>query len=78
MAISPNFFNKRETESASSRHVVPLPTQGATYGAPSPTTAQPVASPVVVAANNASAAAPTGGSKLIVGPNISKRPVNPS
>jgi cytoskeletal protein CcmA (bactofilin family) len=70
MAISPNFFNKREPESASSRHVVPLPTQGATYGAPSPTTAQPVASPVVVAANNASAAAPTGGSKLIVGPNI--------
>lgn len=70
MAMSPNFFNKRETESATARHVVPLPTQGAAYGAPGSATAQPVASPAVVAANNASAAAPAGGSKLIVGPNI--------
>jgi cytoskeletal protein CcmA (bactofilin family) len=70
MAMSPNFFNKRETEPATARHVVPLPTQGATYGAPSSTATQPVASPVVAAANNASAAVPTGGSKLIVGPNI--------
>ncbi|MFZ2122764.1 MAG: polymer-forming cytoskeletal protein [Rhodoferax sp.] len=69
MAISPNFFNKRETESATARHVVPLPTQGAGYGAASTTPTQPVASPAVVAAN-ASAAGPTGGSKLIVGPNI--------
>ena len=69
MAISPNFFNKRETEPATARHVVPLPTQGTGYGAPSTTATQPVASPAVVAAN-ASAPAPAGGSKLIVGPNI--------
>jgi cytoskeletal protein CcmA (bactofilin family) len=69
MAISPNFFNKREPESASARHVVPLPTQGTAYGSPSTAATQPVASPTVVAANNG-AAAPVGGSKLIVGPNI--------
>lgn len=69
MAMSPNFFNKRETEPATARHVVPLPTQGAGYGAPSTTATQPVTSPAVVAAN-ASAPAPAGGSKLIVGPNI--------
>ncbi|MFZ3159076.1 MAG: polymer-forming cytoskeletal protein [Rhodoferax sp.] len=69
MAISPNFFNKRETESATARHVVPLPTQGTGYGAASTTPTQPVASPAVVAPN-AGAAGPTGGSKLIVGPNI--------
>ena len=71
MAISPNFFNKRETEPATPRHVVPLPTQGTGYGAPSTTATQPVTSPAVVAANaNVSASAPVGGSKLIVGPNI--------
>src|SRR5512133_4268595 len=73
MAISPNFFNKRETEPATARHVVPLPTQNAGYGAPSTPVTQPVAGPVVVAANansSAGVAAPTGGSKLIVGPNI--------
>lgn len=74
MAISPNFFNKRETESATPRHVVPLPAQSSGYGAPGTTTTQPVTSSAVVAANatatHASAAAPVGGSKLIVGPNI--------
>lgn len=71
MAMSPNFFNKRETEPATARHVIPLPTQGAGYGAPNTTATQPVTSPAVVAANaNASAPAPAGGSKLIVGPNI--------
>lgn len=69
MAMSPNFFNKRETEPATPRHVVPLPTQGTGYGAPSTTATQPVTSPAVVAAN-VSAPAPAGGSKLIVGPNI--------
>ncbi len=67
MAISPNFFNKRETEPATARHVVPLPTQGTTYGATGTPAIQPVASPAVAAA---SATAPAGGSKLIVGPNI--------
>jgi cytoskeletal protein CcmA (bactofilin family) len=71
MAISPNFFNKRETEPATARHVVPLSQQGAAYGAPNTAATQPVASPAVVAANvSAPAPAPVGGSKLIVGPNI--------
>jgi len=70
MAMSPNFFNKRETEPATARHVVPLPTQGAGYGAPSAAATQSVTSPAVVAVNNVSVSAPVGGSKLIVGPNI--------
>ncbi|MDI1245537.1 MAG: polymer-forming cytoskeletal protein [Rhodoferax sp.] len=70
MAMSPNFFNKRETESAAARHVVPLPTQGATYGAPSTTAPPATTSPAAVAANHANAAVPVAGSKLIVGPNI--------
>ena len=72
MAMSPNFFNKRETEPATARHVVPLPTQGAGYSASTTTTTQPpVTSPAVTAASvNASAPAPAAGSKLIVGPNI--------
>lgn len=73
MAMSPNFFNKRETEPAQARHVVPLPPQGTGYGAPSGTATQAVTSPAVMGANaNSSAPAPAavGGSKLIVGPNI--------
>jgi cytoskeletal protein CcmA (bactofilin family) len=70
MAMSPNFFNKRETEPAMQRHVAAAPTQGTVYGTPSAPATQPVASPVAVVANKVSAAAPTGGSKLIVGPNI--------
>ena len=73
MAISPNFFNKRETEPAAARHVVPLPPQGTSYGAPSSTAAQPVANPAIMGGSASApvpASAPVGGSKLIVGPNI--------
>lgn len=77
MAMSPNFFNKRETEPAQARHVVPLPPQGTGYGAPGSTATQAVTSPAVMGSNanaNANASAPAtaavGGSKLIVGPNI--------
>jgi cytoskeletal protein CcmA (bactofilin family) len=71
MAMSPNFFNKRETELAAARHVVPLPAQGAGYGASSGTATQQGTSPAHVAASAVAAApAPVGGSKLIVGPNI--------
>lgn len=69
MAISQNFFHKRESEPAAARPLVPPSSQGASYGAPNTTVPQPVANPAVVAANT-SAAAPVGGSKLIVGPNI--------
>jgi cytoskeletal protein CcmA (bactofilin family) len=69
--MSPNFFNKRETELAAARHVVPLPAQGAGYGASSGTATQQGTSPAHVAASAVAAApAPVGGSKLIVGPNI--------
>jgi len=72
MAISANFFNKRETEAGMARHVVPLPAQGAGYGAATTTTTQPpVTSPAVAAASATTGApAPVVGSKLIVGPNI--------
>jgi len=73
MAMSPNFFNKRETEPAAARHVVPLPPQGTGYGTASSTAPQPVASPAIAGASataNNNATAPVGGSKLIVGPNI--------
>jgi cytoskeletal protein CcmA (bactofilin family) len=66
MAISQNFFNKRETESAAVRHVAP---QGAAHGVANTSVAQPVTNPAVVAANSG-APAPVVGSKLIVGPNI--------
>ena len=69
MAISPSFFNKRETPGPAARHVVPLP-QAPAYAslddalieAPAPVALTPAAviSPPVSA----------GGSKLIVGPNI--------
>ena len=74
MAMSPNFFNKRETELAAARHVVPLPAQGAGYGASSGTATQQGTSPAHVAAS-AAAPAPVGGSKLIVGPNIKRKGV---
>lgn len=71
MAISPHFFNKRETEPAAARHVVPLPQQGAGYGASNNTATQQVTGPAIVGAGTStSAPAPIGGSKLIVGPNI--------
>jgi cytoskeletal protein CcmA (bactofilin family) len=81
MAMSPNFFNKRETELAAARHVVPVPTQGAGYGAsvstatqqgtsPANTGASASASASAAASASASASTPVGGSKLIVGPNI--------
>ena len=75
MAMSPNFFNKRETELAAARHVVPVPTQGAGYGASVSTATQQGTSPAntgasASAAASASASTPVGGSKLIVGPNI--------
>lgn len=70
MAISPGFFNKRETPSPVARQVVPLP-QAPAYGALADAlTEMPVPAPV--ASNSASVSPPvsTGGSKLIVGPNI--------
>lgn len=74
MAISPHFFNKRETASAEPRHVVPLP-QTTGYGTTSNVTAPQTASPAsaavaVVGSDSTSPAATTGGSKLTVGPNI--------
>ena len=64
MAITPNFFHKREPETPAARHVVPLP-QVAGYGASANAPAQQEAAPT-------KAIAPTsnGGSKLTVGPNI--------
>ena len=73
MAMSPNFFNKRETELAATRHVVAPSTQGTSYGVSSSTATQQGTSPANVGASAvaaASPAAPVGGSKLIVGPNI--------
>jgi cytoskeletal protein CcmA (bactofilin family) len=69
MAISPHFFNKRETETAPARHVVPTPGTGA-YGAPGSASTQPAAALPVANPVNASAPVPEGGSKLTVGPNI--------
>lgn len=72
MAISPHFFNKRETASSEARHVVPLP-QTTGYGAASNTPAPQTPSPAVAmmgAVVTTSAPASAGGSKLIVGPNI--------
>ena len=70
MAISPHFFNKRETETSPARHVVPTPGASA-YGASGTASTPPVAVPPVL--NNpvtTSPAATEGGSKLTVGPNI--------
>jgi len=68
MAMSPNFFNKRETEPAAARHVVPLP-QPTGYGASATAPVPPLTSPLNTNAT-ADASVPAGGSKLIVGPNI--------
>lgn len=71
MAISPSFFNKRETPSPTARHVVPLP-QAPSYGAlPDPLIEVPApAAPAASAPATASTPVSAGGSKLIVGPNI--------
>jgi cytoskeletal protein CcmA (bactofilin family) len=58
MAISPHFFNKRETEATPARHIIPTPNI-------QPSVVQPV-----VPAASASAPVMEGGSKLTVGPNI--------
>jgi cytoskeletal protein CcmA (bactofilin family) len=68
MAISPSFFNKRETPSPVPRHVVPMP-QAPAYGALPDTITEVPAQPASNAANVHTPAV-TGGSKLIVGPNI--------
>lgn len=65
MAISNNFFNKREPEAPAARHVVPLP-QTTAYGTAVNVPTQPVTSPVSVG----SSLPKEGGSKLTVGPNI--------
>jgi len=81
MAMSPHFFNKRESESAADRHVVPLP-QVASKGP----TASPLVSPEAGRSSHSThisqrgaATPPAGdtvaasgsiGSKLTVGPNI--------
>ena len=68
MAISPSFFNKRETPSPMARHVVPLP-QAPAYGA-LPDVLTEVPAPVASNSANASTPVTAGGSRLIVGPNI--------
>lgn len=68
MAISPSFFNKRETPSPVPRHVVPMPQATAYDVLPDPVTEAPAQSATNAA--NVSTPASTGGSKLIVGPNI--------
>ena len=69
MAISPHFFNKRETETSPARHVVPTPGASA-YGAPGSTSTQPAAALPVANPVNTSPPVTEGGSKLTVGPNI--------
>lgn len=66
MAMSSNFFNKRETEAPAARHVVPLP-QTTAYGTSANVPVQPVTNPVPVTSTSL---AKEGGSKLTVGPNI--------
>ena len=68
MAISPSFFNKRETPSPVARHVVPMP-QAPAYGALADTITE-VPAPVASTPATVSAPVSAGGSKLIVGPNI--------
>jgi cytoskeletal protein CcmA (bactofilin family) len=67
MAITPGFFNKREPEAPTPRHI-PSTHNNTSY---SPT-GTPVAQPVTAVAAPVSDAvtAPEGGSKLTVGPNI--------
>lgn len=68
MAMSPSFFNKRETPSPVARHVVPMP-QAPAFGALADAITEIPAQPASNAAN-VNAPVATGGSKLIVGPNI--------
>jgi cytoskeletal protein CcmA (bactofilin family) len=70
MAISPHFFNKRETETSPARHVVPTPGGGGGYGASSNAVNSAVAAPPVTSPVNSPAPVAEGGSKLTVGPNI--------
>ncbi len=70
MAITPGFFNKRDPEASTPRHI-PSTHNNASY---SPT-GTPVTPPVMAATPSAApvsdaATAPEGGSKLTVGPNI--------
>jgi cytoskeletal protein CcmA (bactofilin family) len=69
MALSPHFFNKRETEISPARHVVPTPGASA-YGAPGIASTQPAAALPVANPVNTSPPVTEGGSKLTVGPNI--------
>ena len=64
MAITPNFFHKRDPETPAARHVVPLP-QVAGYGNSANAPAQQESTPAKTVT-----ATSTGGSKLTVGPNI--------
>jgi cytoskeletal protein CcmA (bactofilin family) len=86
MAISPHFFNKRDNETPSARHVVPLPqsvglgsSSGSTQASQESARTNPaVASVASHVHNNSVSPAMTAsgatsgntGSKLIVGPNI--------
>ena len=69
MAISPNFFNKRETETSPVRQGASMPNTGA-YGAASSAGNQQAAALNATNPVSASAPAKEGGSKLTVGPNI--------
>jgi len=69
MAISPHFFNKRETETSPARHVVPTPGASA-YGAPGTSSTQSAAAAPVLSPVTTSPPATEGGSKLTVGTNI--------
>ncbi|HEY8904927.1 MAG TPA: polymer-forming cytoskeletal protein, partial [Rhodoferax sp.] len=85
MAISPHFFNKRDNETPTARHVVPLPQSAGlgsttnTLASQEPIRSNPAAGSAATHVNNsavnpgapeAASAAGSSGSKLIVGPNI--------
>ena len=78
MAMSPHFFNKRETEPTTDRHVVPLP-QVASKTPTTSTQASPDLGRSTHISQRGTVSPPTGdagaapssiGSKLTVGPNI--------
>lgn len=85
MGISPHFFNKRDNETPTARHVVPLPAAASlgpttsTLASQEPIRSTPVAGRAATHVNNSlvnpsapetAATAGNGGSKLTVGPNI--------
>lgn len=70
MAISPNFFNKREPETSPARHVVPTPSASAYGASGTSSSTQPVAAAPLVNSVIANPPETQGGSKLTVGPNI--------